>query len=144
MSFDPGSFLRPLPIRGLHVPLPVVNRGDTTTHRLPRGDSLFDALIKAVKDLSDSAPAEHDVLVEASGIYITKTGFIEPHAFLLNGYDDNGNETSIVAHFSQLVTRVVYLPKKGPDRVYRILPHPFRTRRIGQPYSWGAPFFGAN
>jgi len=35
----------------------------------------------------------------------------------LRGYDDAGNNTYVVAHFSQLVTRVVYLPKRGPERV---------------------------
>ena len=119
MSDDLGSFLTARPFRELSIPQmqPVINRGDVTTHRLLRGDSLYDALLKAVKDLTGSAPAEHDVLVEAFGIYVTEIGFLEPHAFLLSGYDDNGNKTSVVAHFSQLVTRVVYLPKKGPDRV---------------------------
>lgn len=95
----------------------VANRDAATTHKLLRGDSLFEALNKAVNDLKGRAPEECDVLVEALGVYVTEIGFIEPHAFLLRGYDDAGNDTFVVAHFSQLVARVVYLPKKGPDRV---------------------------
>jgi hypothetical protein len=92
-------------------------RDAATTHSLLRGDSLFNALCKSVNDLKDRAPAEHDVLVEAFGINVVEVGFLEPHAFLLRGYDDAGNNTYVVAHFSQLVTRVVYLPKRGPERV---------------------------
>jgi hypothetical protein len=98
-------------------PVIEAQRQGALTRVLLRGDSLYDALTEAVRDLTDQAPAEHDILVEAFGIYVTKIGFIEPHAFLLSGYDDSGNETSVVAHFSQLITRVVYLPKKGLDRV---------------------------
>jgi hypothetical protein len=87
------------------------------TRKLLSGDALFEALNQAVDHLKSSAPAEHDVLVIAFGINVTKVGFIEPHAFLLRGYDNDGNDTYVVAHFSQLVTQVIYLPKKGPDRV---------------------------
>lgn len=87
------------------------------SQKLLSGDSLFEALNKAVNDLKSSAPAECDVLIEAFGVYVLEVGFIPPHAFLLRGKDDAWNDTFVVAHFSQLVTRVVYLPKKGPDRI---------------------------
>jgi hypothetical protein len=87
------------------------------TRQLLSGDALYETLIKAVEDLNNRAPPEHDVLVDAFGITVISVAFMPPHAFLLTGYDDSGNTTSVVAHFSQLITRVIYLPKKGPDRV---------------------------
>jgi hypothetical protein len=92
-------------------------RQGALTRSLLNGDSLFQALHKAVKDLSGVAPKEHDVLVEAFGISVRGVNFIPPHTFLLHGNDDQGNETYVIAHFSQLVARVVYLPKRGPERV---------------------------
>lgn len=78
---------------------------------------MIDTVPKAVQDLAGRAPAEHDVLIHALGINVLKAGFIQPHAIWFSGYDDNGHEASVIAHFSQVVARVIYLPKKGPERV---------------------------
>ena len=87
------------------------------TQGLLRGDAMFTALQQAIHDLSRVAPAEHDVLIYALGIYVVKVGFIEPHAFLFQGHDGEGNETFVVAHFSQIVARVIYRAKQGPEKV---------------------------
>jgi hypothetical protein len=43
--------------------------------------------------------------------------FSEPHTILFSGFNQEGNHTSVVVHYSQMVARVVYLPKRGPQRV---------------------------
>jgi hypothetical protein len=81
------------------------------------GDAVFAALKKAVDDLKCAAPKDHDVLVQAFDISVVEVRYIEPHTLLLSGFNQEGNHTAVVAHFSQLVAHVVYLPKRGPERV---------------------------
>jgi hypothetical protein len=81
------------------------------------GEAAFNALQQAVDELVQSAPKNHDVLIEAFGIFVREVKYINPHTFIFCGNDDQGHETSVVCHFSQLVARVVYLPKRGKSRV---------------------------
>lgn len=85
----------------------------------PAGEATFIAIKKAVDDLVGAAPKDHDVLVHAFNIWVDKIGFIDPHTLLFSGCDQEGNHTSVVAHFSQVVARVIYVRKKEPfkDRV---------------------------
>jgi len=85
--------------------------------RLLSGDATFMALNQAVTELSRSAPEDHDVL--DSGIRhrghaspLRRTAYI-----VFGGFDADGHQTFVVCHFSQLVSRVVYLPKRGDQRV---------------------------
>jgi hypothetical protein len=115
MPFDETLF-RPLPTEASRARIEASQQAELTRGFLS-GEAIFNALNKAVHDLVGVAPEEHDVLVEAFGINMTEVGFIQPHAFILRGYDQNGHNTYVVAHFSQLVARIVYLPKRGPEKV---------------------------
>ncbi len=84
---------------------------------LMSGQATFTALQKAVKGLVKQAPAEHDIIVHAFGIYIVEIHFLEPHTLLLRGSNAEGHPTSVVAHYSQMVAHVIYRPKTGPERV---------------------------
>ena len=95
--------------------MPVV-RPTPISHWLS-GEAAFNALRQAVDELASSAPKDHDVLIEAFGIAVNDVRYMKPHTFLFRGYDEQGHETAVVCHFSQLVARVVYLPKRGPSRV---------------------------
>lgn len=81
------------------------------------GAATFTALNAAVEQLVSVAPKDHDVLIVAFDIQVHEVRFLQPHSFLFRGLDSAGNHTSVVAHFSQMVARVVYLPPRGPDRV---------------------------
>lgn len=81
------------------------------------GEAAFNALKKAVNELQIKAPEDHDVLIEAFGIEVINIQYLEPHTFLFTGLDQEGNNTSVVCHFSQLVAHVVFLPQKGPERI---------------------------
>jgi hypothetical protein len=48
---------------------------------------------------------------------VLEARYIEPHTFLFKGVGQDGNRAGIVCHFTQIVARVVYLPKRGPSRV---------------------------
>jgi hypothetical protein len=48
---------------------------------------------------------------------VIKARFIEPHTFLFEGINQNGHQTGKVIHFSKLDAQVVFIPKRGPDRV---------------------------
>ena len=85
--------------------------------RLLSGDATWIALERAVNDLVSSAPQDHDVLVQVRDVSVLKAFFIKPHTFLFEGFDQDGHRTRIIIHFSQVEARVVYLPKRGPDRV---------------------------
>lgn len=81
------------------------------------GQAAYNALRQAVEELAHAAPEDHDVLVEAFGVVVHDVRYMTPHTFILRGKDDQGHETAVVCHFSQLVARVVYLPKRGQSRV---------------------------
>ncbi len=81
------------------------------------GDATFEALKEAVDELVASAPEDHDVLVQAFNISVREIRYIEPHTLLFSGFTQEGHHTSVVAHFSQVVAHVVYLPKKSKERI---------------------------
>lgn len=81
------------------------------------GEAAFSALKDSVQSLVTSVPEDHDVVIQAFGIIVTQVRYREPHTLQFNGFDIEGHQTSVVAHFSQLVAHVVYVPKRGPERV---------------------------
>ena len=81
------------------------------------GDAAFIALKEGVDELVASAPEDHDVIVQAFNISVREIRYIEPHTFLFSGFNDKGHHTAVVAHYSQVVAHVVYLPKKGNERI---------------------------
>jgi hypothetical protein len=85
--------------------------------RFLSGERTWLALKRSVEELARSAPADHDILLMADNIRVLNANFIPPHSFLFQGVDENGYDTGVVVHFSQLKARVVYLPKRGPERV---------------------------
>lgn len=81
------------------------------------GEAAFEALKREVDILVHLAPADHDVLIHAFGIAVRQVRFVEPHTLLFRGVNDEGHDTSVIAHFTQLVARIVYLPTQGPRRI---------------------------
>jgi hypothetical protein len=81
------------------------------------GDAAFSALKQAVDELAALAPEDHDVLIQAFNIAVREIRYLEPHTFLFRGVNQEGHDTAVVAHYSQVVAHVVYLPKQGPERV---------------------------
>jgi hypothetical protein len=81
------------------------------------GEAAFKALRESVDELVRLAPPDHDVLIHAFGIAVREVRFIEPHILLFHGWNDQGHDSSVIVHFSQLIARVVYQPKAGPERV---------------------------
>lgn len=80
-------------------------------HSLLDGESTFGAIHDSVQDLSERAPEDHDTLIAAFGLIVDEVRFQHPHTIILGGFDDGGYRSSVVAHFSQIVIRVVYLPR---------------------------------
>jgi hypothetical protein len=89
---------------------------DVSTH-LFSGAATFDALISAVQELSRIAPDDCDVFVKVGNMSVLKVRFIEPHTFSFEGFNQEGQRSWMVSHFSQLRASVIYLPKRGPSRV---------------------------
>ena len=81
------------------------------------GEAAFSALKDAVEELKSAAPKDHDVLIKAFDVAVVEVRYVEPHTLLFRGFDQEGHDTAVVVHFSQLVAHVVFLPKKGTDRV---------------------------
>jgi hypothetical protein len=85
--------------------------------RLMSADATFYALLESVKRLTKSAPKDHDILVQAFGISITQVQYAGPHTLVFEGFNDEGNTSFVVCHFSQLIAHVIFTPKRGPSRV---------------------------
>jgi hypothetical protein len=81
------------------------------------GEAAFKALRESVDELVRLAPPDHDVLIHAFCIAVREVRFIEPHILLFHGWNEQGHDSSVIVHFSQLIARVVYQPKAGPERV---------------------------
>lgn len=80
------------------------------------GEATWRSLNFAVEELTRLAPDDHDILIQVGEITVLVARFIEPHTFLFEGVNQDGHQTRIIIHFSQLTARVVYLPKRGPSR----------------------------
>jgi hypothetical protein len=85
--------------------------------RFLSGAATWLALKRTTEELCRIAPPDHDVIILVSDIRVDQARFIEPHSFLFEGLDSGGRQAKLIVHFSQLQARVVYLPKRGPDRV---------------------------
>ena len=85
--------------------------------QLMSGEATFTALKEAVAYLVGTAPKDHDVVIYAFDIFVVEVRFLQPHTFLFRGFDRDRNPASVVVHYSQMAARVVYLPKRGPERV---------------------------
>ena len=88
----------------------------TISHRLS-GWEMFLAIKQATDELVSLAPKDHDILVQAFDISVREIRYIEPHTLLFSGLDQKRNHTSVVAHFSQVVAHVIYLPKQNRERI---------------------------
>lgn len=84
---------------------------------LMSGDAAYAALQVSVDGLLRSAPADHDVLIQAFGLEVLNVKYIAPHTFVFEGLDGEGHAAFAACHFSQLVAHVVFIPKRGADRV---------------------------
>jgi hypothetical protein len=80
------------------------------------GEAAFVALKKAVDELTSLAPKDHDVIITAFEITVWEVRYIEPHTFLFSGISNDGHHAHVVVHFSQLVARVTYRPKRDESR----------------------------
>lgn len=100
-----------------HPAIVAGERQSAVMWQLMSGNSTFLALKEAVAQLVGAAPKDHDVVIHAFGIYVVEVRFLQPHSFLFRGFDEQGHQTSVVVHYSQMVARVVYIPKRGPRRV---------------------------
>jgi hypothetical protein len=104
-------------------PDPAIKAGEITVEAMEKvqnlmtGVATFNALRVAADQIAQAAPADDDVVIEAFGIVVTNVSFAQPHMLLLGGRDKDGNTTIVVAHYSQIVARVVYQPKQGPERI---------------------------
>ncbi|HYG23391.1 MAG TPA: hypothetical protein VEH04_11460 [Verrucomicrobiae bacterium] len=77
------------------------------------GAATFRAMKDALEKLVQSAPESHDVLIVAFGVRVNQVRFIEPHTFEFIGSTlEEDNPTAVVCHYSQVIARVVFLPKR--------------------------------
>ena len=81
------------------------------------GDAAFTALQRAINDLSKSAPADHDVVLWAFNLTVTNVRYVEPHTLIFEGFDSENHTAFAACHFSQLVAHVIYVPRRGPERI---------------------------
>ena len=81
------------------------------------GESAFDALSEAVDELVRTAPEDHDVIVKAFNLTVREIRYVEPHALIFRGFDEKGNDSTVVCHYSNLLAHVIYIPKSGPERI---------------------------
>jgi hypothetical protein len=80
------------------------------------GEASFLVLKDAVNEFTRFAPEDHDIMIHAFGLTVHEIRYIAPHIFIFNGFDNNGNETMLVIHYSQLVAHIVSLPKRSEKR----------------------------
>lgn len=81
------------------------------------GYATWDAMKSAVEQLRRTAPEDHDVVIKISDVTVHEAFFIEPHAFLFKGVNNDGENTWIGLHFSQLVFGVIHRKRRGTESV---------------------------
>jgi hypothetical protein len=114
----PPDFLQPCYIPSAADAAAAAGRETVRTmYDLMSGEATFVALKDAVEEIKRAAPEDHDVIIQAFNTRVAEVRFINPHTILFSGFDEKGNHASVVVHYSQVIARVVYLPKRGPQRV---------------------------
>ena len=81
------------------------------------GHPTWNAMKSAVQHLRSIAPKDHDVFVIVGDVTVFETYFLEPHTFLFEGVNNDGDHTWIGLHFSQLAFGVVHRPKRKLEPV---------------------------
>jgi hypothetical protein len=114
---DKHGFLTPVAPRFtdplLDLPFPEIT---PLSHYLS-GEAAFNALVQSVKELAETAPKDHDVLIEAYGRRVVEVSFREPHTLIFRGFDADGHDGFSIVHYSRLMIGVGYFPKRGTKRV---------------------------
>ena len=85
--------------------------------RLESGEATLRALKSAIEDIASSAPEDHDTVILHDNLTVLKVRYIEPHTFLFEGLDQDGQHARIVLHFTQVKVHIVHLKKRGPERI---------------------------
>ena len=85
--------------------------------QLLSGMATWRAMQSAVEKLRNNVPGGHDVVIMVGDVTVHEAYFIEPHTFLFEGANADGDSTWIVLHFSQLHVAVIHRPKRGKDSV---------------------------
>ena len=122
---DPTPNLPTAPAKPTSFPFPEIKhpaiiageQQSAVMRQLMSGDATFAALKEAVAHLVGTAPKDYDVVIFAFDIFVVEVRFLQPHTFLFRGFDRDRNPASVVVHYSQMAARVVYLPKRGLERV---------------------------
>lgn len=94
-------------------PLPSELLGEIKTP----GEVAFNALKQAVDELVASAPKDHDVCVAAFDLIVSDVRYLDSGTLMFRGVDSQGSAACAIVHYTQLVARVIYLPKRGNERV---------------------------
>ena len=104
----------------MYAPRNTAQAVDEQTHimrGLMSGHATWAAMQSAVEHLRRIAPKDHDVFVIVGNVTVFETYFLEPHTFLFEGINNDGDHTWIGLHFSQLAFAVVHRPKQKPEPV---------------------------
>lgn len=83
----------------------------------PAGEVTWFGLKRAVDDLLRRASPDHDVIMFVSDVAIFEAEFLSPHTFIFRGVNRDGYFTNIVSHYAQVMARIIYRPKQGPNRI---------------------------
>jgi hypothetical protein len=81
------------------------------------GRATFAALKQAIDELTRVAPPDHDVLIQAFDLIVSEVVYIEPHAFIFRGQNQQGHNAFVICHFTQLIAKAIYRPKRGDSRI---------------------------
>ena len=82
------------------------------------GEMTYWTLKKELEKIMGSAPKGHDVIVQAFDLSVLEIVYVKPHVLLFRGLDEEGNDTTVLSHFSQIVARIITIPTNpGASRV---------------------------
>lgn len=79
---------------------------------LLNGEATFTALQQAFDELKRTAPENYDVVIEAFNLTVRELRYVEPHTLVFRCLGEHGKDSFVIAHYSQVVARVVYRPRQ--------------------------------
>jgi hypothetical protein len=101
---------------------PIVTKVDTPKFAVAKniqhfldGQSIYDAIVYSVDQLRNTAPEDCDTLIQAFGLTIDKVTFHHPHTLIFSGTDDLHHRTEVVAHYTQVIVQITYVPRVDPN-----------------------------
>jgi hypothetical protein len=83
------------------------------TTAINKAAAVASGLQHALDELGRTTVEDHDFVVTAYGVTVREVSLLKPDTLILAGFNEDGHDVIVLAHYTQLVAHVVCRPVKA-------------------------------